>query len=99
MRVQLHRSLTTELSHATVQQNTTLVRKVSALEEEILVWKQARVVLSESFESTKRKYEDEIASLKTRIASIENNGSEVSWNQYPRSPSRLLMVRLLCSYI
>ena len=49
------------------------------MEEEISVWKQARVVLSESHELTKRKYEDEIAALKSRISAAEINPTEVSY--------------------
>lgn len=58
-----------ELSIATVRQNTALARKVAELEQDLDVWKQSRTVLSEALELTKRKYEDEIASLKSHSAS------------------------------
>ena len=66
-----------ELSHVTIQQNTALAREVSALKEDITVWKQARTVLSETHELNKRKYEDEIRGLKARLAAYESGDAEV----------------------
>ncbi|EJD00942.1 uncharacterized protein FOMMEDRAFT_110379 [Fomitiporia mediterranea MF3/22] len=61
-----------ELSSATVEKNVQLTRRVSQLEEELSVWKQARSVTINNAEKTKQQYEDERAALQKRINILES---------------------------
>ncbi|KAH8113332.1 hypothetical protein DFH11DRAFT_1601415 [Phellopilus nigrolimitatus] len=61
-----------DLSTATVEKNIELTARVTQLEEELQVWKQARSVTVEGAERERRQYEDERAGLQRRIGNLES---------------------------
>ncbi|KAI5116544.1 hypothetical protein M0805_004327 [Coniferiporia weirii] len=60
-----------ELSSATVEKNIELTTRVTQLEEELQVWKQARSVTVDAAERDRRQYEDEKLTLQRRINDLE----------------------------
>ncbi|TDL29240.1 hypothetical protein BD410DRAFT_709553 [Rickenella mellea] len=60
-----------DLSSATIQKNIELTTRVSELEEELAVWKQARSATVDTAEREKRVYDDQVTLLKKRVAVLE----------------------------